>query len=49
MGSYGGFYKGDKKKIKKSKLEKKAVYQLTPGSSWQLPQVEIIKKGKKEW
>ncbi len=48
MGSFGGFYKGEKKKIKKSILEKKGQKQM--GSpSWQLPQVEIIKKGKKEW
>jgi len=48
MGNYGGFYKGDKKKIKKSDLEKKA--QKTLGNTnWQLPQVDIIKKGKKEW
>lgn len=38
----------EKKKIKKSLLEKKAQRQ-TGGSSWQLPQVMIIKKGKKEW
>ncbi|MFZ5535140.1 MAG: hypothetical protein ACOY3M_03215 [Patescibacteria group bacterium] len=48
MGSFGGFYKGDKKKAKKKDLEKKAQKQLS-GSAWQLPQVEIIKKGKKEW
>jgi hypothetical protein len=47
MGSFGGFYKGEKKKFKKSDLEKKAQKQLS--GSWQLPQVEIIKKGKKEW
>lgn len=48
MGAFGGFYKGDKKKVKKSNLEKKAQKQLS-GSSWQLPSVEIIKKGKKDW
>jgi len=48
MGSFGGFYKGDKKKQKKTALEKKAQKQLS-GGAWQLPQVEIIKKGKKEW
>ncbi len=47
-GVYGGFYKGDKKKSKKKELEKKAERQLG-NSSWQLPTVEIIKKGKKEW
>jgi hypothetical protein len=44
MGSFGGFYKGENKKTKKKDLEKKAQKQL--GS---LPQVEIIKKGKKDW
>lgn len=48
MGSFGGFYKGDKKKSKKKDLEKKAQKQLS-GGSWQLPSVEIIKKGKKDW
>lgn len=48
MGQFGGFYKGDKKKQKKINLEKKAQKQLS-GASWQLPSVEIIKKGKKEW
>lgn len=48
MGSFGGFYKGDKKKTKKSILEKKGQKQLG-ASAWQLPQVEIIKKGKKDW
>lgn len=49
MASNSGFYKGEKKKFKKSELEKKAVKQMNSGASWQLPQVEIIKKGKKEW
>lgn len=48
MGSFGGFYKGDVKKKKKSLLEKRAQKKLT-GSSWIAPQVDIIKKGKKEW
>mgnify|MGYP001572807970 FL=1 len=48
MGSFGGFYKGEKKKQKKTNLEKKAQKQLL-GGSWQPPVVEIIKKGKKEW
>lgn len=48
MGSFGGFYKGEKKKVKKSTLEKKATKDLS-SSSWQLPQVEIIKKVKKDW
>lgn len=48
MGQFGGYYKGDKKKHKKKDLEKKAQKQMG-ASGWQLPQVEIIKKGKKEW
>jgi len=48
MGVYGGFYKGDKKKLKKTQLEKKAEKQFG-SSSWIPPKVEIIKKGKKEW
>ncbi len=43
--SFGGFYKGEKKKAKKSTLEKKAE-KMT--SSWAPPQVEIIGKGKKK-
>lgn len=43
MGSFGGFYKGEKKKIKKETLEKRASHmskvQITPS-------VEIIGKGK---
>lgn len=44
MGSYGGFYKGEKRKLKKEVLEKKAAkikrFDI-------LPKVEIIgKKGK---
>jgi len=49
MGSFGGYYKGDKKKLKKSQLEKKAHKQVSSTGGWQLPKVEIIKKGKKEW
>jgi hypothetical protein len=48
MGGFGDIYKGDKKKTKKSILEKKAAKQMN-ASSWTLPQVEIIKKGKKDW
>lgn len=47
MGAFGGYYKGDKKKAKKSDLEKKGVKQMS--TVWAPPQVEIIKKGKKEW
>ncbi|GEM_PF-559617 len=49
MPGFGDLYKGDKKKLKKQVLEKKAQKQMSGSSSWQLPQVEIIKKGKKEW
>ena len=49
MGSFGDFNNDKKKKPKKSQLEKKAMKQMGAGSSWQLPQVAIIKKGKKEW
>lgn len=38
----------EKKKMKKSVLEKKAQKQFS-SYSWQLPNVEIVKKGKKEW
>ncbi len=47
MGSFGGFYKGDKKKPKKGQLEKKAQKQLSTSGGWQIPHVDIIKKGKK--
>lgn len=47
MGSFGGFYKGEKKKSKKEKLEKGAGI---VGGIYTPPKVEIIsKKGKKEW
>lgn len=49
MATNSGFYTGDKKKMKKSTLEKKAQKQMGAGAVWQLPQVEIIKKGKKDW
>jgi hypothetical protein len=47
MGSFGGFYKGEKKKTKKALLEKKA-QKLSFSTSFSLPQVEIMKKGKKD-
>lgn len=47
MGNFGGFYKGDKKKIKKELLDKKA-RTLSQKQSFILPSVEIIKKGKRE-
>ncbi|MBI2612134.1 hypothetical protein HYW54_05345 [Candidatus Gottesmanbacteria bacterium] len=48
MANYGGFYKGDKKKLKKAVLEKKA--QILTGSRGGLilPKVEIISRGKKD-
>lgn len=46
--TYGGFYKGEKKKPKKSAQDKR-VQKNTVGSVFSPPQVEIIKKGKKEW
>jgi len=48
MGSFGGFYKGENKKQKKTALEKKAQKQMG-FASFSLPQVDIIKKGKKDW
>jgi hypothetical protein len=48
MGMFGDRDNKEKKKMKKSLLEKKAQKQLS-GGSWQPPQVEIIKRGKKEW
>ena len=45
---FGDKRQHEKKKLKKSLLEKKAHKQLS-GGGWELPQVEIIKKGKKEW
>ena len=47
MGSFGGFYKGEKKKQKKDTLEKKA---SLIGQSFGPPKVEIVgKKGKKDY
>jgi hypothetical protein len=46
-GNFGGFFKGDKRKIKKTILEKKAV-RLESQQAFVLPKVEIIKKGKHE-
>ena len=49
MGSFGGFYKGESKKSKKKDLEKKALKQMGGSAVWAPPQVEIIKRGKKDW
>ncbi len=49
MGSFGGFYSGDKKKTKKTKLEEKAK-KISYSQPFVLPKVEIISKKKKdEW
>jgi len=48
MGSFGGYYKGDKKKLKRQILEKKAQNLSNSGSGFVLPKVEIIRGGKKE-
>jgi hypothetical protein len=47
MGSFGGFYKGEKKKQKKLLQEKKAQF-VSSRQTFVLPQVEIVKKGKNE-
>ena len=47
MGKFGGFYKGERKKLKKTLLDKKAKV-ITSSGSFVLPSVEIIKKGKKD-
>lgn len=47
MGSFGGFYSGDKKKPKKENLEKKAK-QISWQKPFVLPKVEIISKKKSE-
>lgn len=46
MGSFGGFYFGEKKKPKKNRLEEKA-QQLTREKTFVLPKVQIVAKGKK--
>lgn len=47
MGSFGGFYSGDKKKPKKARLEEKAK-KLSNSGAFILPKVEIISRKKKE-
>lgn len=49
MPSFGDFNNEKKKKLKKSVLEKRAQKQMSSSAGWQMPQVEIIKKGKKDW
>ncbi len=43
MGSFGGFYKGEKKKMKKEAMEKKAEHIVRVQVA---PRVEIIGRGK---
>jgi len=45
MGSYSGYYKGERKKLSKEKLEKKA---LRAEKISILPRVEILGKKKKK-
>jgi hypothetical protein len=47
MGQFGGFYKGENRKMKKKILEKKAKNE-TFKQTFVLPAVSIIKKGKNE-
>lgn len=47
MGSFGGFYKGEKRKQKRDNLEKKAK-ELSFQKPFVLPKVEIVSKKKKE-
>lgn len=47
MGQFGGFFKGDKKKVKKGLLEKRAQV-LSGKQTFVLPTVEVMKKGKNE-
>ena len=49
MGSFGDYNNDKKRKLKKSILEKKALKQMSGVGGWQMPQVTIIKKGKKDW
>jgi hypothetical protein len=46
MGSFGGYYKGERRKQKKAVLEQKA-QKLSLKQGFILPDIEIIKKGKK--
>lgn len=43
MGSFAGYYKGEKRKLPKAKLAKLA---KKLGQTWELPRVEIISKKK---
>lgn len=45
MGKFGTYYKGEKKKSKKSIVERKAVFLSRKQTNF-LPKVEIFKKGK---
>lgn len=46
MGKFGSYYKGEKKKRKKSAIEKKAE-KLARKKHFVLPKVSVIPKGKK--
>lgn len=48
MGSFGSFYSGEKKKIKKDRLEDKTRRERMK-SSYTPPTVKIIGKGKKKF
>lgn len=43
MGSFSGYFKGERKKLKKETMERKAAHFVRLQST---PQVEIIGKGK---
>jgi|GEM_PF-6043308 len=45
MGSFGGFYKGEKRKYSKEELAKKAKKNQQPGTTFKLPEI-IVKKDK---
>lgn len=49
MGSFGGFYKGEKKKVSKEEMEKRAKKSMisTGGSTFTLP--KLIEKKKGGW
>jgi hypothetical protein len=49
MPSFGDYNNEKKRKLKKSLLEKRAQRQMQSSANVQMPQVEIIKKGKKDW
>lgn len=48
MGQFGGYYKGEKKKPKRKKMDKKA-QEVMNKKSFALPQVEIVGKKNNNW